>query len=263
MMVCLRREHRLVLTSLYLTLWTFYTVDQSITVLIAEKHDADVPTGPTTVSKVSSALDNASERQEEESEEELAVFYNLYIAPQTEESALTTSLFMIREQLEQATKGYISNLGKNTTTVYYNTIGYKLSSEHVTWLRPEKLKLRHMNHYDEGFEEVTLQELHHYCQEHPSRRVVYLHNKGSYHPSKLQDRWRRHGTLAATSEDCIRPKNDSCNACGLLWQPVPSFHVSSLSSYLYSNQSNAFSTLFYLYISFLFTECWKFLGRQV
>jgi hypothetical protein len=87
-----------------------------------------------------------------------------------------------------------------------------------------------MNHYNEAFEEVTLQKLSEYCHYHDddndndnndndngfTRRVVYMHNKGSYeHHEGLNDVWRRHLTTAVTSELCLKPPEDSCNVCGL------------------------------------------------
>jgi hypothetical protein len=109
------------------------------------------------------------------------------------------------------------------------------------------LDCRFMQHYPQGaFEEVTLQKLYEHCQadnnhntngsgsSDSSRRVVYLHSKGSYHDhaDRRNEHWRRHGTLAATSRDCIHPPSSSspssllgnnnnttststCNLCGL------------------------------------------------
>jgi hypothetical protein len=77
-----------------------------------------------------------------------------------------------------------------------------------------------MLHYDEGGEDKTLQRLYEFCQDQDDDfRVSYIHSKGTFHQFEdgSNDRWRRHGTAAATSEMCLNPPDDSCNVCGLLF----------------------------------------------
>jgi hypothetical protein len=95
----------------------------------------------------------------------------------------------------------------------------------------------HLAHYHAADEIITLTKLHEYCHEHPEHLVIYLHNKGSLHPgNKGQDRWRRTMTAAATSQLCLDPPESAsstttntnekhqCNACGMLFQPLPANH---------------------------------------
>lgn len=108
----------------------------------------------------------------------------------------------------------------------------------------EGIMCRHVKHHNNGYEEVTLNELYDYCNEsgHRSHRVAYAHNKGSLHPDGWldpevgqirQDVWRRHGTAAAISEMCLRPVDNDCNVCGLLWTPIPFQHVSCIYNFTY------------------------------
>ena len=75
------------------------------------------------------------------------------------------------------------------------------------------LECHYMDHYNQGFEEVTLSKLHDYCTDNPTHKVTYLHNKGS-HNAELrqnqlrQDVWRRHGTAAALSQQCKNANPD-------------------------------------------------------
>lgn len=104
------------------------------------------------------------------------------------------------------------------------------------------LDCRHNGHYDEGFEDLTLQKLYDFCQsnnnnnkEHNSVKrksnsndssddnmsVIYMHSKGTFHnwPGDSNERWRRHLTAAVTSRACLEPfqqeLSSTCNVCGL------------------------------------------------
>jgi hypothetical protein len=128
----------------------------------------------------------------------------------------------------------------------------------LTRLAP--LKCVHMQHYDAGFEEVTLQEVHDYCSyqdpyepgptigyPNDHHTVVYIHSKGSFNAhGNLNSMWRPHLTNAVVQPECIsmtapgldrntanssrlttipgKGSTPSCNVCGLqfypLWSPV-------------------------------------------
>jgi hypothetical protein len=164
-----------------------------------------------------------------------AVFFNTCVPRENEK--LENVLIAAKEQTHQ--------IGASTSkpfTLHCNTIGLNdglnLSAVDSICSRHNNMKCSHMEHFDHGFEEVTLNKLQDCCSEsdHISHRVACVHNKGSHHPrlwfdktlgkELRQDSWCRHGTAAATSELCILPQNTTCNVCGILWTPVPWQHVS-------------------------------------
>lgn len=151
----------------------------------------------------------------------ISVFYNVYVP----ESSPDRSFEIVEEQLHQFDESDAARLSiNNTLIVYYNTIGSNNATERIQELCQDKASLscRHMEHFNSGFEEVTLQKLYEYCSlpSHENARVIYLHNKGSFH--KNRDDWRRHGTLAATHRDCVQPPNDQCNFCAIHVSYIPS-----------------------------------------
>ena len=99
-----------------------------------------------------------------------------------------------------------------------------------------------MEHYESGYEDLTLQRLYEYCtttdnddDERWRDRVTYIHNKGSFHEGRGQDSWRYHGTLAALHDKCgllsllghdsNDDDNSLCNVCALLFTPFPALHA--------------------------------------
>jgi hypothetical protein len=167
-----------------------------------------------------------------------AIFYNVFIPNDQGEAGVLRSLAIVKEQMDQVGNSYAGkfgsaihadpNLTTASVTVYYNTIGMA-GALNKTFMATvcsvqNNIHCIHMNHYNEAFEEVTLQKLSEYCHYHDGdddhdgvkRRVIYMHNKGSYeHHEGLNDVWRRHLTTAVTSELCLKPPDNSCNVCGL------------------------------------------------
>jgi hypothetical protein len=82
-----------------------------------------------------------------------------------------------------------------------------------------------MNHYESGWEELTLSQIQSFCRAYPSSRVIYMHSKGSFNNFAYQAPWRYHMMKAVTSEMCINPPDENCDVCGLLVLPFPSPHV--------------------------------------
>lgn len=160
----------------------------------------------------------ASSTTVQSSSSPISIFYNVFVPPQ--EAGRDRTLDIVREQLGQFDESDAARLMENNLTVYYSTIGFAHTSERIQELCTDKANIncQHMEHYDAGFEEVTLNKLLAYCKV-PGRendRVVYLHNKGSY--TRNQDDWRRYLTLAATHRDCVCPPDDQCNLCSIhLW----------------------------------------------
>ena len=159
-----------------------------------------------------------------------AVFYNIYLKPNSakEPDITTKGIAIVEEQIGQIGESFaalLKNEKQQQLTVYYNTVGAApLNATLVNGLcEPHNLDCRHLRHYESGFEEVTLQAVHSFCQAHQdddSLRVIYLHNKGSYTDSGFNTFWRRHLTMAATSQLCLQPSNSTCNVCGLQFWPM-------------------------------------------
>jgi hypothetical protein len=172
-----------------------------------------------------------------------AVFWNMYLPEDVNRKEEVVGA--AKEQMRQVGTSFATSLPNQPLTVYFNTIGshgyLNGSSVSELCLQYDNMKCQHMHHYGQGFEEVTLDKLYDYCQEEgrEAHRVAYIHNKGSYNPIMWEDPdtkrmlrkdvWRRHLTAAAVHEMCLRPPDDKCNVCGVLWTPVPWQHVRGVS----------------------------------
>jgi hypothetical protein len=169
------------------------------------------------------------------------VFYNIYLHPDRTDLGIG----IVQEQLDQVAKSYAAQSRttdndkdggpeRKRLTIYYNTVG--AFALHTTDLIDDlcsrnNLDCRYMRHYDSGFEEVTLQRAHDFCtqtaapenqndSDNADIRVVYMHKKGSITATSVNKFWRRHLTMAVTSQHCLKPANDTCNVCGLQFWPM-------------------------------------------
>lgn len=153
------------------------------------------------------------------------VFYNVEIL---REENHAHALQVVTEQMEQLGSSYAAKaaLGENKTlSVFYATVG-SANALNATYMEQlcskNNLVCQHIHHYEEGHDEITLQPMHDFCQSHSSQKVIYLHNEELLDERPGKNRWYRfHSAAAATSEACLRPSNESCNACGLFFSPVP------------------------------------------
>jgi hypothetical protein len=151
-----------------------------------------------------------------------AIFYNVFISTNSDKEALEQSLAIVDDQMGQVGASYAASHRNKPVNVFFNTIGKRgvLDNAYMALVCSDRSNMRciHMDHYDEGHEEVTLQRVYDYCQTHqePGQQVVYMHNKGSFHPVG-NHWWRRHMTLAVTDEKCLNPANNTCNTCGLVF----------------------------------------------
>jgi hypothetical protein len=184
------------------------------------------------------------------------VFYNIYLHPDRTDLGIG----IVKEQLGQVAKSYAAQSHTKSTTdndndndnggipkrqrltIYYNTVGASADGATTQVIMHDVcsshgLDCRRMQHYESGFEEVTLQRAHDFCtqtqtqtaalakkdgggNEYTDIRVVYMHNKGSFTATSVNTFWRRHLTMAVTSQHCLRPANDTCNVCGLQFWPM-------------------------------------------
>eukprot|EP00977_Amphora_coffeiformis_P016990 scaffold5383_cov222-Amphora_coffeaeformis.AAC.31 len=160
------------------------------------------------------------------------IFYHIYIpAHSTDRSSKALSI--VREQLDQIRTSYaVQRQPANSTVLLYTTIGQRILPEVMKSMCQPELRCVNAQALRSGFEDKTLRKVHAYCTERPNVTVTYLHNKGSHHSRQGEnDLWRQHMTLAVTSRDCYdtvalsNNKNaSSCDACGLLFQSIPSLH---------------------------------------
>jgi len=189
----------------------------------------------------------------------LSIFYNVYL----HSSQMHRVLDIVAEQLDQVKESSTcSSIGgpDGSCVLYYNTIGRNLVfvRKYAVWriqrfCTVRGLRCVHMNHYDNAFEEVTLQSLYDYCHQvedapgpdsaggdgrnaytYADAKVVYLHNKGSYNPAGVEQNgyWRRYLTHAALRDECVNPPPliegngtaassvGTCNVCGLDFWPI-------------------------------------------
>lgn len=173
--------------------------------------------------KLNVNFSNSPEWNNGASESKWAVFYNVFLSDKPYLAGMDKQI--VEEQLQQVGESFANT--EENLVVYYVSIGDKLDDEWIHQICSSKYNMtcEYRKHYDSAHEEVTLTELHEYCQMYPDQSVVYMHNKGSLHPNnKGQDRWRRTMTSASTSQMCLEPPNETCNACGLLFQPLPASH---------------------------------------
>jgi hypothetical protein len=157
-----------------------------------------------------------------------AIFYNVFIPLDQGEEGVKKALEIVKEQMDFIGSSYAASYGGGKpVTVFYKTIGKHgaLNATYMHHVCTERntFVCQHMQHHHEGFEELTLQRLYEYCQNDggSDSRVVYMHNKGSFHSREGQNRrWRNHMMMAVTSELCLKPPDDSCNVCGLMFYDV-------------------------------------------
>ena len=160
------------------------------------------------------------------------IFYHIYV-PVYSSNRSSKALSIVREQLEQIRTSHAAQRQPiNNTVVLYTTIGQRILPEVMNSMCQPELRCVNVQALRSGFEDKTLRKVHAYCTERPNVTVTYLHNKGSHHSRQGEnDLWRQHMTLAVTSRDCydaIALSNNknaySCDACGLLFQSIPSLH---------------------------------------
>jgi hypothetical protein len=160
------------------------------------------------------------------------IFYNIYL----HKDRFHHGIGIVQEQLGQIAKSYAALSHKQSQkqkllTIYYNTVGapaFTNSTYMDDMCASHGFDCRHMQHYESGFEEVTLQRVHDFCiqtqadknhgndndHDHDNSHdmsVIYMHNKGSFTDTSLNKFWRRHLTMAVTSEHCLKPANNTCN----------------------------------------------------
>jgi hypothetical protein len=178
-----------------------------------------------------------------------SVFYNVYVNPDDEKMA-NLGFDIIHEQIDQIASSYAVKASGGGLVLYYVSIGRLVPSH---WMQAictvKNITCHHIQHYVAANEDKALAYLHQFCSERPLQSVIYVHSKGSFHPSALapqyhgQDPWRRAATAAATSHSCLHPPDSTCNACGLIFQPLPGLHFPGRASLLITSASLSNSSI--------------------
>lgn len=162
------------------------------------------------------------------------VFYHIYI-PTHSANRTAKALSIVREQLDQIRTSYAAQQqlqSHNNTLLMYTTIGRRILPEVMQSMCQPDLRCVNAQALGSGFEDKTLRQVHAYCTgqaPYQNVTVTYLHNKGSHHSrGGANDLWRQHMTRAVTSRACYNAVNTDdttvCDACGLLFQAIPSLH---------------------------------------
>ena len=168
-------------------------------------------------------------------ENNVAIFYNVFLPPEAEDSVRETIMNDIfATQIALLGESYAVQSVNNQTDdndgpenkkikLYYNKIGYPVNE---TWMSDTcanyGIEAVPMVYYEKAMEDVTLNSIQRYCTEHPHHDVIYIHPKGSFHSRPSQAYWRKDGTMAAGSESCaLQMANGECNACGARFTTMP------------------------------------------
>eukprot|EP00523_Entomoneis_sp_CCMP467_P013346 CAMPEP_0168792226 /NCGR_PEP_ID=MMETSP0725-20121227/14408_1 /TAXON_ID=265536 /ORGANISM="Amphiprora sp., Strain CCMP467" /LENGTH=468 /DNA_ID=CAMNT_0008842859 /DNA_START=218 /DNA_END=1621 /DNA_ORIENTATION=+ len=176
---------------------------------------------------------NATNTSNEEQAPGIVIFYNVFVPDNTTAKRSETAKKVILEQLQQVAKCSLLHK-KNTTNVHVRFVSIGANDTGTIILKHCQnmgLQCEHLEHHQQGFENKTLVHLHHHCTKHARDRIIYMHNKGSFNQEGTdpfwagQGNWRRSMTHAATSSHCDKGLSDnSCDVCGLFFQPLPYHH---------------------------------------
>ncbi|KAG7341598.1 hypothetical protein IV203_023551 [Nitzschia inconspicua] len=143
---------------------------------------------------------------------DIAVFYNLFVDPQANETEIARVKKLVNEQL---------TLKQSWHKVYVNSIGLEVDSMFDNISDATLLK-----HFPEGSEIITLRSIYDYCQKYPTRKAIYLHSKGSYHPEPENEVLRQFLTRGALSEAAANASPSQCNVVSSRFSPTPHPHTS-------------------------------------
>lgn len=150
------------------------------------------------------------------------IFYNGYTNPQSP----AASFVVMEQQFQQ-----IRRLAPNST-IHFTTIAYNGTEAILSLCETYHLTCRHLQHYNDGFETVTLAHLHKFCSQESNAIVTYLHPKGSHSARPDQTAWRTLLTEAALSSHClsaVRHETFQCNICVLtfywIWAHLPAGNI--------------------------------------
>jgi hypothetical protein len=148
-----------------------------------------------------------------------AVFFNVYINPESSNPQREAILRIIKDQLQQ-----IKDAGQDRV-VYYSLIGLFLPHSQEIFCVPG-LTCHRLQYAKSGFENVTQQSLYEYCVSHPNARATYIHDKGSYHDHKSNHVKRQKSTRVVLSDECRYMPRDKCTVCTTMFRIVPFWHAS-------------------------------------
>lgn len=152
------------------------------------------------------------------SDQDIAVFYNLFVDPAANETEIERVKTLVHEQL---------GLKQPHHKIFVNSIGMYISSM-FDYISDTTL----LQHSNEGSEMVTLSSIYDYCRQNPSRQVIYLHSKGSYHPRPENEALRQFLTRGAFSNEASNSdavdatSQRNCNVVSSRFSATPHPHTS-------------------------------------
>jgi hypothetical protein len=176
----------------------------SIQTMESTKSFADTSTNNRSSSSATSHVNTPSE--------DIAVFYNLFVDPEANETEVDRVKDLVNEQL---------SLKQPWHQIFVNSIGLKVDT--ILDDIPDATLLQHT---PEGSEMISLRSIYDYCHHNPTRKVVYLHSKGSYHPRPENEPLRQFLTRGALSPEASQANPAQCNLVSSRFSPTPHPHTS-------------------------------------
>jgi len=167
-------------------------------------------------------------------EPNLAIFYNIFINPDANEDGVKQGRAIVEEQINQIGQSDVMKVAGDgmlvrNVTLYYTSIGHPTAVNQAYMddlcTRQNNLTCVHKQHFETGFELLTLQAMHEHCQNNEQDLAMYFHSKGSFHDSDMNRNWRKVMLSAITNRDCLDiaqtlpGDRDYCNLCGLVFAP--------------------------------------------
>jgi len=167
-------------------------------------------------------------------EPNLAIFYNIFIHPDANEDGMEQGRAIVEEQINQIGQSDVMKVAGDgmlvrNVTLYYTSIGHP-SAVNQAYMddlctRQNNLTCVHQQHFETGFELLTLQAMHEHCENNEHDLAMYFHSKGSYHDNEMNRNWRKVMLSAITNRTCLDivqtlpGDRDYCNLCGLVFAP--------------------------------------------
>jgi len=155
---------------------------------------------------------------------ETAIFYNVFIPPETRVEDLSHHLDIIKNQLEYRERSEYAE-----APLYYFSIGKDIIDF------PNCVNCQKLGHTATGDETLILSKVHEFCTEHPEKRVAYIHNRPTVETHESNEMSRRMLSKAVFSDECFLLKNPltrtsdekcKCNVCSARFSPLPHYHTS-------------------------------------
>lgn len=198
----------------------FTTITEELTKVTTSVHRMAYEETGSAVPRAMSEYDQTFLRGDDDDDEsnttaavkDVAVFYNLFVDPDANDTEVSRVKSLVREQL---------TLKQPWHKIYVNSIGLQVDA--ILEGVPDTTLLQHTL---EGSEMVTLRSVYDYCRQHPERKVAYLHSKGSYHPRPENEALRQFLTRGVLSKIWSETEASQCSVGSSRFSPTPHPHTS-------------------------------------